>query len=60
LIEANAGNLVRAAALWKSAFASAPDRSSLGINLARAMCLTGHGEESKALIARVLEFNPDL
>jgi hypothetical protein len=31
-----------------------------GINLARAMCLPGHGEESKAAIARVLEFNPDL
>jgi tetratricopeptide (TPR) repeat protein len=60
LIEANAGNLVRAAALWKSAFARAPGRSSLGINLARALCLTGHGEESKAAIARVLEFNPDL
>jgi hypothetical protein len=28
--------------------------------LARAMCLTGHGEESKVAIARVLEFNPDL
>jgi tetratricopeptide (TPR) repeat protein len=60
LIEANAGNLSRAAALWKSAFARAPGRSSLGINLARAMCLTGHGQESKAAIARVLEFNPDL
>jgi protein O-GlcNAc transferase len=60
LIEANAGNLNRAAALWRSAFARAPGRSSLGINLARALCLTGHGEESKAAIARVLDFNPDL
>jgi predicted CXXCH cytochrome family protein len=60
LIEANAGNLNRAAALWRSAFARAPGRSSLGINLARAMCLSGHGEESQAAIARVLEFNPDL
>ena len=60
LLEANAGNLDRAAALWKSAFARAPGRSTLGINLARAMCLTGHGEESKAAIERVLRFNPDL
>jgi tetratricopeptide (TPR) repeat protein len=59
LIEANAGHLDRAAALWKSAFERAPGRSSLGINLARAWCLSGHGEQAKATIGRVLEFNPD-
>jgi tetratricopeptide (TPR) repeat protein len=60
LIEANAGNLERATALWKSAFERAPGKSTLGINLVRALCLSGHGEEAKATIARVLEFNPDL
>ncbi len=59
LIEANAGNLDHAAALWKSAFERAPGKSTLGINLARALCLSGHGEEAKAAIGRVLEFNPD-
>ena len=59
LIEANAGNLGHAGALWKSAFERSPGRSSLGINLARVLCLTGHGEESKATIDRVLQFNPD-
>jgi predicted CXXCH cytochrome family protein len=29
-------------------------------NLARAQCLSGHGDDSRASIARVLEFNPDL
>jgi tetratricopeptide (TPR) repeat protein len=59
LIEADAGNIDRAAALWKPAFERAPGRSSLGINLARALCLSGHGEEAKAAIGRVLKFNPD-
>lgn len=60
LLEANAGHLDRAAALWKSVFARVPGRSSWGIDLARALCLSGHGEEAKAAIGRVLEFNPDL
>ena len=60
VIEANAGNVDRAIALWKSAFERAPGRSSLGLNLARALCLSGKGDEAKAAIARVLEFNPDL
>jgi Flp pilus assembly protein TadD len=60
LIEAGAGNLERAAALWKSAFARDPGRSTWGIDLARALCLRGHAEEAKAALARVLEFNPDL
>ena len=59
LIEANAGHLDRAGALWKAAFERAPGRSSLGIYLARALCLSGHGDESKGTIARVLRFNPD-
>jgi len=42
-----------------AAFERAPGRSSLGINLARALCLSGYGEEAKAAIGRVLKFNPD-
>jgi len=60
LIEAQQGNFDRAIALWKSAFTRYPGRSNLGINLARAQCLSGHGDESRASIARVLQFNPDL
>ena len=60
LIEANAGNLDRAAALWKATFARDPGRSNWGIDLARALCLSGHEAEAKAALARVLEFNPDL
>jgi tetratricopeptide (TPR) repeat protein len=59
LIEASAGNLDRAAALWKSTFARDPGRSTWGIDLARALCLSAHGVEAKAVLARVLEFNPD-
>jgi hypothetical protein len=60
VLEANAGHLERAIALWKAAFARAPGRSALGLNLARALCLSGHGDEAQAAVERVLEFNPDL
>jgi tetratricopeptide (TPR) repeat protein len=60
VIEANAGHLDRAIALWKSAFEHAPARSGVGLNLARALCLSGHGERSPAVVSRALEFNPDL
>ena len=60
VIEANAGHLDRAVELWKAAFERAPSRSSLGLNLTRGLCLTGHGDQARAALARVLEFNPDL
>jgi predicted CXXCH cytochrome family protein len=60
VIEANAGHLDRAVELWKAAFERAPGRSSLGLNLARGLCLTGHGDQAQATVSRVLEFNPDL
>jgi predicted CXXCH cytochrome family protein len=60
LMEAQQGHFDRAITLWKSAFARYPGRSTLGINLARAQCLSGHGDDSRASIARVLQFNPDL
>jgi hypothetical protein len=60
VMEANAGHLDRAIALWSSAFARVPGRSSLGLNYARALCLSGHADQAQAVVARVLEFNPDL
>jgi predicted CXXCH cytochrome family protein len=60
LLEAQQGNFDRAIALWKAAFARYPGRSTLGIDLARAQCLGGHGDDSRASLARVLQFNPDL
>jgi tetratricopeptide (TPR) repeat protein len=59
VIEANAGNLQRAIALWKPAFERAPARSTLGLNLARGLCVSGHGDQAHAVVVRVLEFNPD-
>ena len=60
VLEANAGHFDRAIALWKSAFERAPGRSSLGLNLVRAQCLSGHTDQAQATVQRVLEFNPDL
>jgi predicted CXXCH cytochrome family protein len=59
VLEANAGHLDHAIALWKSAFERDPGRSSMGLNLARVYCLSGHPAESQAALSRVLEFNPD-
>jgi predicted CXXCH cytochrome family protein len=59
VLEANAGHLERAITLWRPAFERAPQRSGLGLNLARAYCVSGHAEESQATLVRVLEFNPD-
>lgn len=59
VIEANAGHMERAIELWKGAFERAPARSSLGLNLARGLCVAGHGDQAHAMVARVLEFNPD-
>ncbi len=59
VIEANAGHMERAIELWKGAFERAPARSSLGLNLARGLCVAGHGDQAHAVVARVLEFNPD-
>jgi tetratricopeptide (TPR) repeat protein len=59
VIEANAGHMERAIELWKGAFERAPARTSLGLNLARGLCVAGHGDQAHAVVARVLEFNPD-
>jgi tetratricopeptide (TPR) repeat protein len=60
VIEAQNGNVSDAIRLWLAAFRNAPDRSSIGLNLARAYCAAGEFEEARNSVLRVLEFNPDL
>jgi predicted CXXCH cytochrome family protein len=59
VIEARAANYNRAAELWGPAFARAPGRSSIGMNLAHISCDTGQFDKARAYVARVLQFNPD-
>ncbi len=59
VIEARAGNFNRAAALWAPAFARAPGRSAIGMNLAHISCDAGQFDKARAYVARVLQFNPD-
>jgi tetratricopeptide (TPR) repeat protein len=60
VLEANAGHLDKAIALWKPAFERAPQRVTLGLNLARGFCLNGNADLAQATLVRVLEFSPDL
>ena len=60
VIEAQDGQVDDALKLWRSAFQNAPDRSSIGLNIARAYCAEGKLFEARNYILRVLEFNPDL
>jgi len=59
VIEAQQGHLLDALRLWQDAFDRAPDRSSIGMNIARADCATGDFAAAKAAVSRLLEFNPD-
>jgi tetratricopeptide (TPR) repeat protein len=59
VIEAQQGHLPEALRLWQDAFERAPDRSSIGMNIARADCATGNFGAAKAAVSRLLEFNPD-
>jgi tetratricopeptide repeat protein/doubled CXXCH motif protein/cytochrome c554/c'-like protein len=59
VIEAQAERLPAALRLWQDAFERAPDRSSIGMNIARAHCATGNLAAAKTTVVRVLEFNPD-
>ena len=59
VLEAQSGSPARALALWRDAFARAPWRSSIGMNLSRLTCGLGHTEEAKQSLRRILEFNPD-
>ena len=55
-----AGHAQEAVKLWQDAFKRAPDHSGIGMNLARVYCQAGKGDDAKAYILRVLQFNPDL
>ena len=59
VIEARAGNFDRAADSVGPAFARAPGRSAIGMNLAHISCDTGQFDKARAYVARVLQFNPD-
>jgi hypothetical protein len=60
VIEAQGGQVNDAIKLWLSAFRNAPDKSSIGLNIARAYCAEGKLSEARNYVLRVLEFNPDL
>lgn len=59
VIEAQSGHLGEAMALWEEAFERAPERSAIGLNLARGFCASAQFDKARACVARVLEFNPD-
>jgi len=60
VIEANSGHLREAVTLWEAAFARAPGRSGIGMNLARTFCAAGQLDDARKSTLRVLQFNPDL
>jgi predicted CXXCH cytochrome family protein len=60
VIEVRDGHVDRAVQLWADAFARAPGRSPIGMNLARIYCSAGQIDKARDYISRVLEFNPDL
>jgi hypothetical protein len=60
VIEAQNGNLSEAVKLLQSAFDRAPGRSTIGMDLARVFCFEGKLDESRAVVERVREFNPDM
>jgi len=60
VLEAQQGHIDPAMKLWQSAFARAPGRSQIGMNLARAFCGAGRYDAARDAVARVLRFNPDL
>ena len=59
VIEAQSGHLGEAMALWEEVFERAPERSAIGLNLARGFCVSAQFDKARACVARVLEFNPD-
>ena len=59
VLEASQNNVRAAIPLWQDAFTRAPWRSTIGINLARALCDSGRVEDGRSAVLRVLDFNPD-
>jgi predicted CXXCH cytochrome family protein len=60
VIEAQSGHLNEAMKLWEVAFEREPERSVIGLNLARGFCFKTQFDKARACVERVLEFNPDL
>jgi predicted CXXCH cytochrome family protein len=60
VIEVRAGHIEQAMRLWQDAFTRVPGRSAVGMNLARIYCGAGQVDKARAVMTRVLEFNPDL
>ncbi len=60
VIEAQNGNLPKAVKLLQSAFERAPGRGSTGVDLAQVFCFAGKLDESRVVVNRILEFNPDM
>jgi Tetratricopeptide repeat len=60
VLEGRAGELTGALKLWLAAFQNAPDRSAIGLNVARAYCAQGKTSDARSSVLRVLQFNPDL
>ena len=60
VLEAQQGHLAEAIKLWKPAFARAPARSPIGMNLAQAYCGAAQFDAARHSVERVLRFNPDL
>lgn len=60
VIEVESSHPGKAISLWQPAFARAPAKSSLGMNLARTLCKSGNIKEAQTTLKRVLRFNPDL
>jgi predicted CXXCH cytochrome family protein len=60
VIQAQAGKANEAVRLWLSAFETEPDKSSIGLNIARTYCEERQPDKARIYTLRVLEFNPDL
>lgn len=60
VIEAQSGDLHEAIKLLQGAFSRAPGRSSVGMDVARVLCMAGKRGDALTSVKRVLEFNPDL
>jgi len=59
VLKANTGDAEGAIALWKQAFERKPWQDSIGVDLALTLCESGHYEEARDVILRLLEFSPD-
>jgi predicted CXXCH cytochrome family protein len=60
VIEVKDGHTDRAVHLWEDAFARAPGRSAIGMNLVRIYCSANQLDKARDYASRVLQFNPDL